>query len=163
MKHAPGRPGAPRNRAREVAVRISDLMKREPQRVLTYETCRLAARRMRDENVGFLPVCDSEGRVLGTVTDRDIAIRLVADGLAPEIPVGDVMSREVVACHLDDELTRAEQLMAASQKSRLVVVDDDGRLRGVVSLSDVAEHDMAHAAETIVRVSRREVSLTHPA
>lgn len=144
-------------------MRISDLMKREPQRVLSHDTCRVAARRMRDENVGFLPVCDRDGRVLGTVTDRDIAIRLVADGLRPEIPVGDIMSREVVACHLDDDLERAEQLMAASQKSRLVVVDDDGRLRGVVSLSDVAEHDMAHAAETIARVARREVPLAHPA
>ena len=141
---------------------ISDLMKREPQRVLSHDTCRMAARRMRDENVGFLRVCDREGRVLGTITDRDIAIRLVADGQAPEMPVGDVMSREVVACHVDDELERAEQLMAASQKSRLVVVDGDGRLRGVVSLSDVAEHDMAHAAETIARVSRREVTVTHP-
>ncbi len=138
---------------------VSELMKRQPKHVLVHDTCRTAARRMRDENVGFLPVCDRQGRVLGTVTDRDIAIRLVADGLQAEAPVGDIMSREVVACHSDDELTRAEQLMAASQKSRLVVVDGGGVLLGVLSLSDVAQHDTAHAAETIARVSRREVHL----
>lgn len=142
---------------------VSELMKRQPKQVLVHDTCRTAARCMRDENVGFLPVCDRQGRVLGTVTDRDIAIRLVADGHQAEAPVGDIMSREVVACHADDELARAEQLMSASQKSRLVVLDEGGALLGVLSLSDVARHDTAHAAETIARVSRREVNLPRQA
>jgi CBS domain-containing protein len=140
-------------------VRISDLMKREPRYVLAHETCRTAARRMRDENIGFLPVCDADRRVLGTITDRDITIRVVAAGLQAEAPVGDVMSHEVVACHPEDDLARAEQLMAASQKSRLLVLDPDGRLVGVVSLSDVAGHDTSHAAETVARVSKREMHL----
>jgi CBS domain-containing protein len=140
-------------------VHIFELMRREPQYVLSHDTCRTAARKMRDENIGFLPVCDADHRVLGTITDRDIAIRVVAGGLQAEAPVGDVMSREVVACHPEDDLARAEQLMAASQKSRLVVLDEQGRLEGVVSLSDVAEHDAAHAADTIARVSKREMNL----
>jgi CBS domain-containing protein len=143
-------------------MRIADLMKRKPIWLSTYGTCREAARLMRDENVGFLPVCDRDGHVIGTITDRDIAIRVVADRLVSDAPASDVMSREVVSCHPDEDLTRGEQVMAAAQKSRLVVVDGDGRLAGVLSLSDVAEHDREHAAETIARVSEREVASLHP-
>jgi CBS domain-containing protein len=138
-------------------MRIHDLMKRRPEYVLVHETCRAAARKMRDENIGFLPVCDREGRVLGTLTDRDLAIRLVAEGLQFDLPVGDVMSREVVACYPDDDLERAEQVMAASRKSRLVVLEGDGRLAGVLSLSDIAEHDVANVGATIARVTEREL------
>ena len=138
-------------------MRIGDLMKRRPQYVVVHDTCRMAARRMRDENIGFLPVCDRDGRVIGTLTDRDLAVRLVAEGMQFDLPVSDVMSREVVACYPDDDLERAEQVMAAAQKSRLVVLDGDGRLAGVVSLSDIAEHDVANAGRTIARVTEREL------
>ena len=119
-------------------MRIGDLMKHKPEYVVVHDTCRAAARRMRDENIGFLPVCDPDGRVIGTLTDRDLAIRLVAEGMQFDLPVSDVMSREVVACYPDDDLERAEQVMAAARKSRLVVLDGDGRLAGVVILSDIA-------------------------
>jgi CBS domain-containing protein len=138
-------------------MRIQDLMKRKPEFVFVNDTCRAAARRMRDENIGFLPVCDRDGHVLGTLTDRDLAIRLVAEGMQFDLPVSDVMSREVVACYPDDDLDRAEQVMAAARKSRLVILGDDGRLAGVLSLSDIAEHDVANAGATIARVSEREI------
>ncbi len=76
---------------------IRDLMKRKPLFALLQDTCRAAAKKMRDENIGFLPVCEREGRVVGTLTDRDLAIRVVADGLEFDLPVSEVMSREVVA------------------------------------------------------------------
>jgi CBS domain-containing protein len=135
---------------------IRDLMKRKPLSILLHETCRMAARKMRDENIGFLPVCDRAGRVVGTITDRDLAIRLVAEGLEFDMPVSDVMSREVVACYPDDDLARAEQVMATAHKSRLVVLETDGGLAGVLSLSDIAEHDVANAGATIARISERE-------
>ena len=138
-------------------MRVADLMKRKPKYLTPHDTARQAARSMRDENVGFLPVCDWEHRVIGAVTDRDLALRLVAEGLDTNVPVVDVMTHEVVACHPDDDLERAEEVMGASRKSRLVVVDDFGRLAGVLSLSDIAEHDIANAGATIRRVAQREI------
>jgi CBS domain-containing protein len=137
-------------------MRIRDVMKQNPTCIVIHDTCRTAARKMRDENIGFLPVCDGAGRVLGTLTDRDIALRVVAEGNHFDLPVSDVMSREVVACYPDDDLARAEQVMSASHKARLVVLDDAGRLIGVLSLSDVATHDAEHAGATIARVAERE-------
>jgi CBS domain-containing protein len=135
-------------------MRIGDLMKRDPKYVLAQDTCRGAARKMRDENVGFLPVCDHDRRVIGTITDRDLAVRLVAGGLHFDLPVSDVMSREVVACYPDDDVARAEQVMVASHKGRLVILDADGRLAGIVSRSDVA-HDAPRTNETVARVPER--------
>ena len=65
---------------------------------------------MREDNIGFLPVCDQLGKVLGTLTDRDIAIRVVADGRLPTTMVEDVMTSEVVACSPKDTLEKAEAL-----------------------------------------------------
>ena len=138
-------------------MRVADLMKRKPLFVTPHDTCQTAARRMRDANVGFLPVCDWEHRVIGAVTDRDLALRIVAEGLESGLPAVDVMSHEVVACHPDDDLERAEEMMGSSHKSRLVVVDDFGRLAGVLSLSDIAEHDVSNAGATIRRIAEREV------
>lgn len=135
---------------------VSSLMKLRPFYVRSYDTCRAAARLMRNENIGFLPICDGQRRVLGVLTDRDIAVRVVADGLQTDAPVGDVMTREVVSCRHDEDLSRVEQVMAASHKSRIVVVDEDGRLEGVLSLSDLVEHDVRNAAALVARVSERE-------
>ena len=109
-------------------------------------------------NIGFLPVCDDGGKVVGTVTDRDIVVRAIARGLDPALArVTEVMSRDVVACRSDDELTLAEQFMANYQVSRLVITDDDGTLEGVISLSDIAEHEPARrAARTLRAVAARE-------
>jgi CBS domain-containing protein len=137
-------------------MRIREVMKQNPHRAVVHDTCRSVARKMRDENIGFLPVCDSAGRVIGTITDRDLALRIVAEGMQFDLPVSDVMSREVVACYPDDDLARAEQVMSASHKSRLVVLDDAGRLAGVLSLSDIATHDAANAGATVARVAERE-------
>ncbi len=143
-------------------MRVVELMKRDPEWLTVHATCRDAARRMRDANIGFLPVCDRDAHVLGTITDRDITIRLVAEAKEADLPVSDVMTREIVSCHADDDLSRAEQIMATSQKSRLVVVDEDDRLVGVLSLSDVVEHDREHAAETVARVAAREAAVPLP-
>jgi CBS domain-containing protein len=121
------------------------------------DTVEDAARKMRDRNLGFVPVCDQSGSILGTLTDRDIAIRLVAEKKPGSAFVEDVMTREVVCCRPEDDLAKAEELMAKNQKSRIMCVDANGRLAGVISLSDLAQADSgAGASDTFRRVSERE-------
>jgi CBS domain-containing protein len=96
---------------------------------------------MRDRNIGFLPVVDAEGLVCGLVTDRDLAVRVLAEGLHPRTKVTAVMTRDVRVCKAKDPLRAAERKMAAVKRSRLVVVDDRRRCVGVISLSDIAQAD----------------------
>jgi CBS domain-containing protein len=121
------------------------------------DTARTAARVMRDENIGFLPVCDASGRVVGTLTDRDIAVRMVAEDLPPGTKVAEVMSRELVACGADDEVTDAERTMSRRHKSRIVCTDPGGHLVGVISIGDIAKHDDGwRVARTVRGILERE-------
>lgn len=96
-----------------------------------------AASIMKTLDVAALPVSDGE-RLIGVITDRDITLRAIAEGLDPRTTdVGDVMTAEVVCCHEDDEVQRAARLMQREQLRRLPVVDAGGRLVGIVSLGDV--------------------------
>jgi CBS domain-containing protein len=143
-------------------MQCAEVMKTDVVTVSPGDTAQVAARRMRDADVGFLPVCDAEGKVLGTLTDRDIAIRLVAEDLpGGTSAVDDIMSREVIACRPADEIAHVEQLMAEYRKSRILVTDEAGRLFGVISLSDVArlEEGPRRTATTMRRVASRETRL----
>jgi CBS domain-containing protein/uncharacterized protein YunC (DUF1805 family) len=153
LQSAPQKPRAAAGRRR-----CADIMKTVPQSVREDDPLRLAAEIMSAANIGFLPVCDDGGRVVGTVTDRDIVVRGIALGFDPSLRrVGDVMSRNVIACRPEDELALAEQFMANYQISRLVVTDEDDVLQGVISLSDIAEHEPARrAARTLRSVAARE-------
>ncbi len=138
-------------------MQCSEVMKRPVQFVLARDRVRDAARKMRELDIGFLPVCDKTGHVVGTVTDRDIAVRCCADNLsAKKTRVGEVMSLELVACLPEDELRRAQELMVAHQKSRVIIADSDEHLLGVVSLSDIAVYLPPFAAETVSAVAARE-------
>ncbi len=136
-------------------MRCEDIMKHKVEALTPRDTVQSAARRMRDLNTGFLPVCNSEGRVLGTLTDRDIAIRLVAENKSASLAVESVMSTEVIACRPNDDVRRAAELMGKHRKSRLLVMDD-GKLVGVISLSDIAHHDAKNAAQAMSQVTLRE-------
>jgi CBS domain-containing protein len=142
--------------------RCAEFMKTDPKFVRENDSLRLAAGIMSMANVGFLPVCDGERRVLGTLTDRDIVVRGVSLGWDPDQKtVGDVMSRNVVSCRPDDELTVVEQFMTYYQVSRLVITDERDVLLGVISLSDIAEREPAkRAARTLRAVSAREAPRT---
>ena len=121
---------------------------------LSVEAC---ARMMRDNNIGFLPVVDADKRVVGVITDRDLAVRVLAEGLEGATPVGFVMTLDVRVCHPDDKLQEAEWKMSTVRKSRLVVADGDGHCVGVVSLSDIAQADKRSTAGGVLRaVTRRE-------
>ena len=133
-----------------------EIMKRDIHCLSSTDSVTVAAARMRDQNVGFLPICDAGRQVLGTITDRDIAVRLVAEQLDGSTPVERIMTREVVACDPEDDISDAAELMAEHRKSRIMCLGRDGRLLGIISLSDIAQFDGAHAAITLNEIGRRE-------
>ncbi len=135
-----------------------DVMKSAVRYVTPLTSVAAAAAIMRDEGIGFLPVCSEARTVLGTLTDRDIAIRVVAEELPAHQRVERFMTRNVVTCHPADELEHALELMSQEKVSRLVCVDEAGILQGIISLSDVAEvRDGALATATLRDISDREV------
>jgi CBS domain-containing protein len=140
-------------------MRCKDIMKSQIACVTPRDTVQTAARKMRDERVGFLPVCDTNNTVLGTVTDRDLVLRAVANNRPLDATIDSVMTPEVVACRPEDDVRRAEQLMAQNKKSRVLCTDANGRLLGVISLSDIAhnEPEQQRVAETMRQVTSREV------
>ena len=141
-------------------MRCEEIMKRDVEYVAPKEQVEVAARRMRDQNVGFLPVCDASRKVLGAITDRDIVIRVVAERRPPTTAVADVMTREVIACRPDDDIERAEQLMGQHHKSRMLCTDEQGLVVGVISLSDIAQvEEDSRASQTMKQVSAREARL----
>jgi CBS domain-containing protein len=135
-------------------MRCSEIMKANVECLRSGDHVRDAARVMRESNVGFIPICDESKNVLGTVTDRDIAIRVVAEGLPATTPISDVMSNEVVACRGADEIEQATELMRRHRKSRIMCLDDQDHLVGVISLSDLAKR--ADASSTLKGVASRE-------
>ena len=134
-----------------------DLMKTDVRCVTPETTIAVAAALMRDEQAGFLPICDTAGNVLGTITDRDIAIRVVAEYEPPDRPVDLFMTRDVIACQSGESLDTAQEAMAEFQVSRILCVDENGLLEGVISLSDIAQVAGDGAASATLRnVSARE-------
>jgi CBS domain-containing protein len=112
-----------------------------------------AARVMAENDVGALPVAESDC-VVGMITDRDIAVRAVAEGRSPDTPVGDVMSKEIVYCFDDDDVDRVARRMGDHKIRRLPVVNRDKRLVGIVSLGDLALTDrLSVAGSTVAQVS----------
>jgi CBS domain-containing protein len=134
-----------------------DLMKSDVKCISRLTTLEEAAVRMRDDAIGFLPVCDDAGRAIGTITDRDITIRAFASGESGSQPVEPFMTRSVVACRPSDDLAYAVELMSREKVSRILCVNEEGVLEGVISLSDVAQlEDGALASYTLRNVSDRE-------
>jgi CBS domain-containing protein len=117
---------------------IRDTMTANPRTVATSTPVAEAARLMSSEDVGSLPIVEGE-RLVGMLTDRDITVRVVAEGKDPQsTSVGDVASRDVVSVDPQQDLDEALRLMAQHQVRRLPVVEEDGRLVGIVAQADVA-------------------------
>jgi CBS domain-containing protein len=118
-----------------------------------------AARRMASENIGFAPVCDEEGAPIGAVTDRDIALRVCAhDRRAGRTHLAEIMTRELLTCRASDDVAVAEALMSEKHKNRIMVLDDEGRLAGILSLADLVERDReGRTLATLRRVLEREL------
>jgi len=118
------------------------------------ETLQDAARTMADLDSGFLPVGEND-RLVGVITDRDIAIRAVGCGCAPDTKIRDVMSDEVKYCYADDDVDDILDNMAVQQIRRLPVVDRGKRLVGVVSISDLATNgETARSGEALGEIAR---------
>lgn len=139
-----------------VGTKISDVMTARPLAVESQTSVREAARLMESEDVGSLPVVEEGGRLVGVVTDRDVAIRVVAAGRDPEsTSVGDIASRDLVTLTPEDDLDDALALMAREQVRRLPIVVRDDELVGVVSQADVAHSAKEkHVGEVVEAISR---------
>jgi len=133
----------------------NEIMSTEVEYISPKTTLREATGRMRDRNIGFLPICDEFGRAIGAITDRDIAVRAVARGAPLNAPMENFMPGELVACRPSDDVERARELMESSRKSRIICTGTDGRLVGVISLSDLAQVDDQIAGVALHRVSER--------
>jgi FOG: CBS domain len=119
-------------------MQIRDIMTRQVELVNPNTPLQEAARMMRDANIGFLPVGDND-RLVGTLTDRDIAIRAVAEGKdVKSAKVADAMSAQLAYAFDDQDSSEAAQIMAEKQIRRLPILNRDKRLVGVVALGDLA-------------------------
>jgi CBS domain-containing protein len=138
-----------------MAQSIREVMTADPRTVEAGATVADAAREMRDGDVGAVVVVEN-GTVAGIVTDRDIAVRVVAEGRDPEqVKVTEVASRDVVTLDPQQDLDEALRLMARHQVRRLPVVEEDGRLVGVVAQADVAQQaDEQRTGEVVEQISR---------
>ena len=134
---------------------VRELMTENPRTVGADQTVTEAARIMRDDDIGLVPVVEGE-QLVGTVTDRDIAIRVVADGQDPQsTTIGEIASRDLVTIDPQQELSEALRLMAQHQVRRLPVVEEDGRLVGIVAQADVARHaDEQQVGEVVEQISQ---------
>jgi len=136
-----------------MGTKVHEVMTDRPRAVTPETTVSEAARLMKSDDIGSLPILDGE-QLAGMVTDRDIVIRAIAEGKDPRgMPVSEVASRELVTVHADEDLLSALQLMASQQVRRLPVVDDDGKLVGILAQADVAveakEKDVGEMVEEI--------------
>ena len=139
-------------------MRVSEVMTRGAECTRPNATLQEAARRMRELDVGPLPVCGDNDRLVGMVTDRDITVRATAEGESPTvIRVRDIMTPEVIYCFEDALVEDAARLMEQKQVRRLVVLNRDKRLVGIVSLGDLAARtgDEALAGDTLGAAAER--------
>ncbi len=134
-----------------MAQTIRDVMTSDPRSVEADSTVADAARLMKEEDVGLAPVVEGD-RLVGTVTDRDIAIRVVAEGRdASATSVREIASTDLVTVDPQQDLGEAVRLMSEHQVRRLPVVDDDGKLVGVVAQADVARQGSDAATGQLVQ------------
>lgn len=135
-------------------MKILECMSRDVRTVNADEPIQEAATTMADIDSGILPV-SKEDRLVGMITDRDIAIRAIARGRGPSTPVQEVMSNEVRYCFEDEDVDDVLDNMANIQVRRLPVVNRDKRLVGIVSISDLASGaSPAHAGEALGEIAR---------
>lgn len=127
---------------------VRDVMTENPRALKASNSIMEAARLMRDDQVGSLPVVE-DGQLVGMITDRDVVTRAVAEGAAPETTVGNVYSPQPVSIGPDADLDEALQLMARHQVRRLPIVADE-RLVGILAQADVARDENAKKTGELV-------------
>jgi CBS domain-containing protein len=134
-------------------MKVKELMTRDVRVISPDDTIERAAQLMGQIDAGVLPVGDND-RLVGMITDRDIAIRGVAEGCSPSAKVRDVMSQEVCYCFDDADADDVLENMAEIQIRRMPVVNHDKRLVGIVSLTDIAKAEEEEAGEALRDITR---------
>lgn len=135
-------------------MKISEVMTRDVEFIHESDTISDTARKMKELNVGVMPVFD-ENRLVGMITDRDIVIRAVAGSLDPRSTrIGQIMTKDVVSCMEDDDVSEALKMMQVNKIRRLIVRDDQNKVVGIVSLGDLA----TNLSECLVGEALRDVS-----
>jgi CBS domain-containing protein len=140
----------------EAAMLVAEAMTRNVETISADSSLQQAAQKMEELDVGILPVCDGD-RLQGVITDRDIAIRAVSAGAAPtEALVQDCMSTDPTWCYEDDQIDTALDEMQAGRIRRLMVLDRNDRLVGVLTLGDIAVKAQAdrEAGAALAEISR---------
>jgi len=132
---------------------IRDAMTSNPKTVEAGTSVQEAARLMQSEDVGSVLIVEGD-RLIAIVTDRDIAVRVVAEGKAPETTVGEIASQDLVTIDPEQSLDEAARLMGEHQLRRLPVCEEDGKLVGILAQADIAQsgHDSL-TGDTVQRIS----------
>ena len=139
--------------------KCSEVMTQNPVCCLPTDTASKAAQLMKTENVGSIPVIEDEGtmKLMGIVTDRDLALQVVAVERDPRLThVAEVMTYEVITCRANDDIQKAVDAMAQHQLRRMPVVDGDHRIVGIISQADVATRvdQTEETAEMVKEISQ---------
>ncbi len=144
-------------------MRVEQLMTKDVRTCRPEESLSDAARALWERDCGFVPVVDGDGilRLVGVLTDRDICMAAFLSGRRlDEIPVREVMSRNLRTCRADDAVADAEASMRSAQVHRLPVVDDAGQLLGVISLADLAREAVRQQGATRRDITETEIGCT---
>ena len=133
---------------------VKEIMTRNPACCTPADTLQSAARLMSDQDCGSLPVVEGSGRmkVVGVLTDRDIAVRGVARGKLPSSKVNDVMTPSPACCSPEDEIDEVEQIMIERQVRRVPVVDSENRVVGMIAQADLARNNSATSDREVGRI-----------
>lgn len=139
-------------------MKVQDIMTGEPRSVTPDATAQEAARLMKEMDTGVIPVVESSSsrKLVGVVTDRDIAIRMVAEGRAADCRVSDVMSSgRLATCGPSDDVDRVMETMSREQVRRIPIIDERGSLVGIVAQADIVRKaDDRKAEDTVEKISR---------
>lgn len=133
-------------------MKLGEIMTREVEIVQPDDSLQLAARKMRDRDIGFLPVCDGT-TLIGVLSDRDLTIRALAEGMDGAVMLSrDLMTTPAIYCFDDQDVSEAARIMEEKQIRRLVVLSrGDERLVGVISLGDLARKESADLSGSVLQ------------
>ena len=135
-------------------MKVSEVMTRDVQTIRPDQRVQEAASFMLSADAGSIPVTEGV-RLIGMITDRDIAVRGIAKGHGPDTPVRDLMTNDIICARIDDDCDEVANKMSEAQVRRLPVIDEQERLCGIVSLGDLSrEADTDCAAEALEGVSQ---------
>ena len=135
----------------------NEVMTKDPKTCAPTDTVQRAAQLMKTEDVGPIPIVGDNGKLEGIITDRDIVLKVVAEGQDPKTTkLADVMSTDLITCTTDGDIEKTLDLMEDNQVRRIPVVDASGRLVGIISQADIATRldDSEKTAELVEDISK---------